>query len=268
LKLQRGGVPRTTGYREKTALVLSAGGVFGAYQAGVWKALADSFQPDLVVGASIGSINGWLIASGCDPRELEALWLQADEVLAVKPKLPRRWSQGFLNGQSIENRLSDLCSRYSPRVEYGVVLTDLRRLKPRCFTGETLGYRHLLASCAVLGAFDLQRLEGALYTDGGLMGALPLWAAESLGATRIIAVNVMPRAPLPVRLAIGASRAASRGCPAPEPVVETVNIAPEKPLGSFFELLRYRRTRIREWIDLGYRDALEIKHSMAKCFEG
>ena len=40
-----------------TALVLSAGGMYGAYQAGAWKAIADIFQPDLVVGASIGAIN-------------------------------------------------------------------------------------------------------------------------------------------------------------------------------------------------------------------
>ena len=45
-----------------TALVLSAGGMFGAYQAGAWKALAPELSPDLVVGTSAGSLNGWAIA--------------------------------------------------------------------------------------------------------------------------------------------------------------------------------------------------------------
>ena len=38
--------------------------MFGAYQAGVWKALSGKFAPDIVVGASIGAFNGWYVASG------------------------------------------------------------------------------------------------------------------------------------------------------------------------------------------------------------
>jgi hypothetical protein len=34
------------------ALVLSAGGMFGAYQAGDWNVLSQRSQPDLVVGTS------------------------------------------------------------------------------------------------------------------------------------------------------------------------------------------------------------------------
>ena len=55
-------------------LVLSAGGMFGAYQAGAWNVLSRRFQPDLVVGASVGALNGWAIAGGCPPAELLALW--------------------------------------------------------------------------------------------------------------------------------------------------------------------------------------------------
>lgn len=61
------------GERTKTALVLSAGAMFGAYHAGVWKGLAGRFQPDLIVGASVGALNGWVMASGCAPQELERL---------------------------------------------------------------------------------------------------------------------------------------------------------------------------------------------------
>ena len=39
------------------ALVLSAGGLFAAYQAGVYKALWPHWKPDLVVGASAGALN-------------------------------------------------------------------------------------------------------------------------------------------------------------------------------------------------------------------
>ena len=43
----------------KTALVLSAGGSFGAYQVGVWKELEKFFRPDIVIGTSIGAVLGY-----------------------------------------------------------------------------------------------------------------------------------------------------------------------------------------------------------------
>ena len=57
-----------------TALVLSAGGMYGAYQAGAWRVLAERFQPDLIVGASIGAVNGArasdsLFRKGCTKGE-------------------------------------------------------------------------------------------------------------------------------------------------------------------------------------------------------
>ena len=65
----------------KTALVLSAGGMFGAYQAGAWKELSPYFQPDVVVGTSVGALNGWTIAGGVAPDELLRYW--SDESLAA-----------------------------------------------------------------------------------------------------------------------------------------------------------------------------------------
>ena len=58
------------------ALVLSGGGMFGAWQAGAGSILADHFAPDLIVGASVGSLNGYLIASGVTPGQLREYWLE------------------------------------------------------------------------------------------------------------------------------------------------------------------------------------------------
>jgi NTE family protein len=61
-------VPRTTkGHRrtqfETIALLLQGGGALGAYQAGVYQALAEAdLPPDWVSGISIGSINAAIIA--------------------------------------------------------------------------------------------------------------------------------------------------------------------------------------------------------------
>ena len=49
----------------KTALVLSGGGSRGAYQVGCWKALNElGFTFDMVVGVSVGALNGGMVAQG------------------------------------------------------------------------------------------------------------------------------------------------------------------------------------------------------------
>jgi NTE family protein len=237
---------------ERVALILSAGGVFGAYQAGVWSAIADSFTPDLIIGASIGSLNGWLIASGCPPAEIERFWLEAGDLMRLRPKFPRRWSSGVFDFRRVAARFAELCEQYRPAIPLFVALTEIRRLRPVLASGPSLGCAHLIASCAVPAAFDLQRIDGLLYGDGGLLRALPLWAAPLVGATRVVAINAMPPAPF------------RRSYSALPP--NTSLIQPDPPLGSYFAMLRYRRDCIERWIETGRQDGLRLKHSIAKCF--
>lgn len=250
---------------DKTVLILSAGGVFGAYQAGVWKALSGWFEPDAVVGASIGSVNGWLIAAGCPPAELEDLWLHADEVLATRPRMPRHWSHGVLDPRWIEERLESLCGRFSPRIPLTVVLTQLSGFRPVLASAPDLNHDHLLASCAVPGAFNLRRIANRYYADGGLMAALPLWAGPAIGATRMIAVNAMPPPPAPIGFVSKAMR--RRADSAVAGSVPTVLIQPSQPLGPYFSMLNYRPEKIRDWIEAGRLDAEQLKHSISECFE-
>lgn len=65
----RGAVPF-----ECVALVLQGGGALGAYQAGVYEALAEaSLHPDWVAGISIGAINAALIAGNAPEARVEKL---------------------------------------------------------------------------------------------------------------------------------------------------------------------------------------------------
>src|SRR5471030_1156176 len=88
-------IPRPQGQFKSTALLLQGGGALGAYQAGVYEALAEAdVLPDWVAGISIGAINGAIIA-GNKPAErvakLRGFW---DQVSALPP-----WSQfGFFDG--------------------------------------------------------------------------------------------------------------------------------------------------------------------------
>ena len=59
---------------ERIALILQGGGALGAYQAGVYQALAEAhLHPDWVAGISIGAINSALIAGNPPKKRIERL---------------------------------------------------------------------------------------------------------------------------------------------------------------------------------------------------
>jgi len=59
---------------ERIALLLQGGGALGAYQAGVYEALAEAnLQPDWVAGISIGAVNAALIAGNVPEKRVERL---------------------------------------------------------------------------------------------------------------------------------------------------------------------------------------------------
>src|SRR5882724_8382828 len=119
--------------KTRTALVLSGGGLFGAWQAGAWRALSERWKPDLIVGASAGALNGYAIAAGATPGQLQAMWLRPE--FAVFRKLPET--------------IRDLIDGHPPVTDFALVLTDLLRMKPRVFGGPEITWEHLAASCAI-----------------------------------------------------------------------------------------------------------------------
>jgi NTE family protein len=59
---------------ERLALVLQGGGALGAYQGGVYQALAEAnLHPDWISGVSIGAINAALIAGNPAEKRVESL---------------------------------------------------------------------------------------------------------------------------------------------------------------------------------------------------
>ncbi len=134
-----------------TALVLSAGGMYGAYQAGAWKALADVFHPDLVVGASIGAITGWAIAGGCDPDELIDRWLHLEAAARYRWKFPRSPIQGVFDTTPLQRVIRDVYEAFQPRTHFAMVVTDLLKLRPRVLRGNEVSWQHLVASTAIVG---------------------------------------------------------------------------------------------------------------------
>jgi NTE family protein len=71
---RRFAVPQGRTPFEQIALLLQGGGALGAYQAGVYEALAEAdLHPDWVAGISIGAINSAIIAGNPPKQRVDAL---------------------------------------------------------------------------------------------------------------------------------------------------------------------------------------------------
>lgn len=241
------------------ALVLSAGGMFGAYQAGVWKALSRSFHPDLIVGASVGALNAWAIAGGCSPEELCASWTErasADLMhLRTRPGLP--WN-GIFDETPLYRKVDEFHARFRPQVPYATSIVEVPRFRQICVPGDRMTPAHLRASCAIPFGYPPVRIDGRYYVDGGLLAAVPLWAAMEMGATSAVVINVLDFMP---SVLLRAGVTAFRAVAAPKvdlAGLEVTWIRPSSPLGRVRDALFWKEENARRWIELGERDGAEV----------
>ena len=242
--------------------------MYGAYQAGAWKVLAEIFQPDLIVGASIGAVNGWAIAGGCDPDELIRRWLNLEEAARYRWKLPSGIFGGVLDSRPLQRSIRHIYESHRPGVDFAMVVTDLARLQPRIVAGSEVTAEHLLATTAIVGIFDQIRVNGRLTSDGGLLSAVPLWAAAELGARKAVVIDVLPEAPgLVAKTFVGAMRMLSPFRAIVPPGIEVIRIAPPRLLGRPLESLYWTHRNAVKWIQQGQADAAAVEHSIGNCFE-
>jgi NTE family protein len=234
------------------ALVLSAGGLWAAWEVGAWKVLRERFHHDLIVGASAGSWNGWLIASGCTPEEMEREWLDPG-MAGVMQFGPH--STGFLRAAPLHEKARELFERYRPHTPFALTIVELPSLRSRIVREKEIGPLHLAASCSIPFAFPPVRIDGRYYIDGGFRAALPVWAAEELGATRVLALNVLNTIEFRVLGRILWKKRARGTTP-------VTLLEPSERLGSLRDAAVWNSTNIRKWIALGERDAIRIASSI------
>jgi len=253
--------------RATTALVLGGGGLFGAYEAGVWKALVGVFQPDMIVGASIGALNGWAIAGGCPADEWIEEWLSLEAAVGqMRLRIPIGLFEGLFDSGPLQAYVQQLTRRFLPRIRFGAAVLSVRRLKTEVFWNEAITWRHLCASCGVPIFLKQYEIGGRRWADGGLLSAVPLQPAIAAGATRIVAVNVLPtRAPAALRAARGLLCAVAGYRPEPVPdEVEMLRIEPGDALGNWRNAYIWDRQIIRSWIERGRCDAERALRAVEK----
>jgi len=224
---------------EPLTLVLGGGGLFGAYQAGLWLALEGNVALDGVIGASIGAVNGWAIASGVPAREWIDRWLHAGPWARMEWRWPLRRSGALLNAAPYERFLRELCETHTPRVRYGCAVTELPRLNKKLITYPEAGWRHLAASCAMPFLFPPVKLADKWCIDGGLFAACPMWAVTDAEPRRVLAVDCWNDGPW-------------------EESAGTLLVRPRRSLGSWTEMLAFDADRTARWIEAGREDGLEV----------
>jgi len=229
--------------------------MFGAYQAGVWEQLSISIQPDIVVGASVGALNGYLIAGGHTGQDLIERWRSAGDLADVRWRIPRRLHEGILDNTRLEWLIQELCGSCTPRLDFGVVLTEFRTMRPRLFRWPDLHWTHMAGSCSVPLFLRHYQIAGAWYSDGGLVDPTPVWAALEMGATRIISVNLLKHRPWYLDVVVGAIRAFGNYAPPGCAQISFTEISPSVPLGTAADAMRWSKSNTDRWIDLGRRDA-------------
>ncbi|MBC7925798.1 MAG: patatin-like phospholipase family protein [Bryobacteraceae bacterium] len=249
---------------EKTALVLSAGGMFGSYQAGVWDVLSTVYQPDIVVGASVGSLNGRLIAGGCTGPELVDRWLNLHVMSELRWRMPNSLTDGILDSSRLVDTIQEMCAGYHVQTEFGVVLTELKRMRPTLFRAPDIRWKHIAASCSVPFILPQYQIDGNYYTDGGLMDPLPVWAALEMGATRIVAVNLLKTRSSWIKRLVQGVQLWSKYSPPGAGDVEIIEITPENPLGSAWDSMCWTSPNTSRWIDMGRTDCEAALTSVVK----
>jgi NTE family protein len=184
------------------AFVLGGGGVQGAAEVGMARALLESgVRPDLVCGTSIGAINGAAIAGDPTPEG-------AQRLLAIWEALG---GNGMLDG-SVIGRLAGLVHRRTALHGNGALRRLLRERLPaqtfadlvvpfECVAASVERAREhwfdsgdliepVLASCALPGVFPPVRIGDEHFFDGGLVNSIPLDRAVARGADTVWVLHV------------------------------------------------------------------------------
>ena len=218
--------------------------MWAAWEVGVWKALRAHFQPDVIVGASAGSWVGWAIAGGCTMEELESEWLDPRTGGIIRVGVH---AGGLLRPEGLHQTAHRLFERFQPRIPFALTMVEVPRLRLRLVRDSEIRWEHLAASCTIPFGFPPVRIDGRRYVDGGFLGSFPLWAAEAMGATRAIGLNVLTTLPFRMARRVMSVRQ-------PSSAFEVIRIEPGARLGSIRDALVWSAPMVRRWIDQGEQD--------------
>lgn len=222
------GSVRAQDAEERIGLVLSGGGARGCAHVGVLKVLEELRIPiHCVAGTSMGSIVGGFYAYGLSPERLEQEMTRAGNrrpwAVLLQDQAPRRYRsfrrkqedfeflvdfglgirdgglhlpKGLTQGQNLELELTGLAPGGHALatfddlpLRFRAVAVELRTGRPVVLDSGSLPMA-MRASMSLPGVFAPAVVGGVEMLDGGLVENVPIAVARSMGATRVIVVDI------------------------------------------------------------------------------
>lgn len=191
------------------ALVLSGGGVKGAYQVGALKHLIGDLgrNYDILSGISVGALNCSFMSMFSKEQEKQGLdkllgfWHNANNKMVYKRwfpfgKLHALWKNSLYNSQPLVDLVRKNVNlekvRQSGRI-VSVGAVSLTTGHYKVFTGSDDHFVDgVIASSAFPAGLKAIEIAGELYTDGGVKHVTPLGEAIKYGATEIDMILCSP----------------------------------------------------------------------------
>jgi NTE family protein len=209
-------------HRPTVGLVLSGGGAKGIAHVGVLKVLEEAgIRPDFIGGTSMGGIVGGLYAMGYSADTIETIAKSIKWSYYLSDDVPRtaitieekedhdrfvlsvpiaekgiKIPGGVINGQNIENLLSQLCAPVFNIRDFNKLQIPFLCNATDMVTGKEVIFRDgylpsaLRATMAIPSIFNPIDVEGKLLVDGGLVNNFPAELVKNMGADILIGVDV------------------------------------------------------------------------------
>jgi NTE family protein len=187
----------------ETAFVLGGGGLLGAVEVGMLRALLErDVRPDLILGTSVGALNGALLATDPTPavvQRLMAMWESAAGSREVYGDGPmRQVGRAVRTGTHLHSakplrdrlvqELGDLTFA-ELAVPFQCCAASIERAAEHWFTTGRVTDA-VMASAAVPGLLRPAEVDGEHYLDGGIVNSIPIGRAVECGADRIFVLQV------------------------------------------------------------------------------
>ncbi|MBV9195435.1 MAG: patatin-like phospholipase family protein [Solirubrobacterales bacterium] len=186
----------------RLAVVLGGGGILGGHEVGMLRALAErGIVPDVVLGTSVGALNGAFFAADPTPvgvQRLAELWRDTHPAELPAGSMLRRLGTLARTGTHLQSlaaaRERLLAVLPVKRVEqlrlpFQCVAASIERAAEHWFDAGPLA-DVILASCAVPGIFPPVEIGAEHFIDGGIVNSVPVSRAVALGARTIYVLQV------------------------------------------------------------------------------
>lgn len=176
----------------KIGFALGGGAARGWAHIGVIRALAEmGIKPDVIAGTSIGSLVGAAYAVGClDELESWVVKLRRRDVAGLLDI--NLFAGGIIEGEKLMKTFKAYFSNKNIEdlsIPFAAVATDLSNGNEVWFQDGHL-WNAIRSSIAVPGLFSPWFYRDKWLADGGLVNPVPISLCRSLGADKIIAINL------------------------------------------------------------------------------